>query len=59
MKTLKTKSEITASILKSEDCDYNGHRIGFDNYDKVYIRGNHFNSSVDCFETIADLKVCL
>lgn len=55
MKTLTNKSEITAKNLKEQDCDYNGHRLGFDYDELLYIRGSHFNSEVDFFETIADL----
>lgn len=59
MKTLTTKSEITAKNLKSEDCDYKGSRLGFDNEENMYIRGSHFHSGVDFFETINDLKQSL
>lgn len=57
MKTLKTKSEITSKNLKEQDCDYKGFRLGYDKEEKLYIRGSHFNSGVDYFETIQDLKL--
>ena len=57
MKTLKTKSEITSKNLKEQDCDYKGFRIGHEKESNLYIRGSHFNSGVDYFETIEDLKL--
>ena len=59
MKTLKTKSEITAATLKEQDCDYRGSRIGYWKEANVYIKGSHFNSIVEYFETITDLKLAL
>ena len=56
MKKLKNKSEITARKLKSEDCDYKGHRLSFDKKENLYIRGSHFNSGVVFYETIQELK---
>jgi len=56
MKLLKRKSEITATNLKAEDCDYKGHRIGYDNKEKLYVMGSHFNPMVTYFETVRELK---
>jgi len=57
MKTLKNKSEITAKNLRAQDCDYKGYRLGFDKKENLYIVGSHFNSQVDFFQTIEDLKL--
>jgi hypothetical protein len=59
MKILKRKLDITAKLLKAEDCDYKGHRIGYDNKEGLYIRGSHFQSGVDYFENIDELKRCI
>jgi len=59
MKTLKRKSEITAKTLKNNNCDYKGHRVGYDKKNGVYIIGSHFNTPVNYYETITDLKMAL
>lgn len=57
MKTLETKSEITAKNLKEQDCDYKGKRLGFDKDENLYIIGSHWNKGVTFYETIEDLKL--
>lgn len=55
MKTLKTKSEITSKNLKEQVCVYKGFILVYDKEEKLYIK-EHFNSVVDYFKTIKDLK---
>ena len=57
MKTLRTKAQITSENLKKQNCDYKGFRLGYDKFEKLYVRGSHFNWGVDYFETIKDLKL--
>ena len=59
MKTLKTKSEIKSTNLKEQDCDYKGFRLSYDKKEGLYIKGSHFSSGIDYFETIKDLKISL
>lgn len=55
-KMLKSLKEVTSVNLKSQDCDYKGHRLGFDKKENAYIIGSHFNSPVQFYETIKELK---
>ena len=59
MKTLKTKSEISAKNLKSQTCDFKGMKLSFDKEQKLYTVGSHFNSGVRYFDSISDLKAAL
>jgi len=57
MKTLNSKTEITAKNLKSVNCDFKGYNLGYNKTQKVYFIGSHFNSNKDFFATIRDLKL--
>ena len=58
MKNLRTKSEITAANLKSEDCNYRGHRIGFDQAESLYLIGSWNNNGVNYYQSVKELKMC-
>ena len=58
MQILKNKSQITVKNLKAEDCDYKGHRIGYDKKEGLYFIGSHFNPGIDqYFDTIKEMKL--
>lgn len=57
MKTLKTKSEITAKELKTNDCIYENNKIGFDKKENLYFIGSVWNSQVYSYhDSLEELK---